>query len=114
VTTRSGLPDEAELHAYADGQLPAERIGAVEGWLAGDAEARDRLASWRAQNELIVRLYDSPVEPSTAAWLGHRLEQRTRGWRQCRFWGDHVTHVLVEARHSHRLFWLRMISLVGS
>jgi len=82
VTTRSGPPDETELDAYADGQLPAERIAAVEGWLAEDAEARARLASWRAQNELIVRLYDSPVEPSTAAWLGHRLEQRTRGWRQ--------------------------------
>jgi len=82
VTTRSGPPDETELHAYADGQLPAERIGAVEGWLAGDAEARARLASWRGQNELIVQLYDSPGEPATAAWLGHRLEQRTRGWRQ--------------------------------
>ena len=82
VTTRSGLPDETELHAYADGQLPAERIAAVEGWLAEDAEARARLASWRAQNELIFRLYDSPVEPSTAAWLSHRLQQRTRGWRQ--------------------------------
>ena len=33
---------------------------------------------------------------------------------RCRFWGDHVTHALVEALHSHRLFWLRMISLVGS
>ncbi len=82
MTSRSGLPDETELHAYADGQLPAERIAAVEGWLTEDAEARARLASWRQQNELIVRLYDSPVEPSTAAWLGHRLEQRTRGWRQ--------------------------------
>ena len=29
-------------------------------------------------------------------------------------WGDHVTRVLVEALHSHRLIWLRMISLVGS
>jgi anti-sigma factor RsiW len=82
VTTRSGLPDETELHAYADGQLPAERIGAVEGWLAGDAEARARLASWRAQNELILRLYDSPVEPSTAAWLSRRLRQQARRWRQ--------------------------------
>ena len=82
MTTRSGLPDETELHAYADGQLPAERIAAVEGWLAEDAEARARLASWRTQNELIFRLYDSPVEPSTAAWLSHRLQQRTRGWRQ--------------------------------
>ena len=63
MTTRSGPPDETELHAYADGQLPAERIAAVEGWLAEDAEARARLASWRAQNELIFRLYDSPVEP---------------------------------------------------
>ena len=82
MTSRSGLPDETELHAYADGQLPAERIAAVEGWLAEDAEARARLASWRAQNELIVRLYDSPVEPSTAAWLSRRVRQQARGWRQ--------------------------------
>jgi anti-sigma factor RsiW len=82
VTTPPRPPDETELHAYADGHLPVEHIAAVEGWLAEDAGARARLASWRAQNELIFRLYDSPVEPSTAAWLGHRLQQRTRGWRQ--------------------------------
>ena len=76
MTARSGPPDETELHAYADGHLPAERIAAVEGWLAEDAEARARLASWRQQNELIFRLYDSAVDPSTSAWLSHRLRQR--------------------------------------
>lgn len=82
MTTRSGPPDELELHAYADGHLPAERIAAVEGWLADDAEARARLASWRKQNELIFRLYDGPADPSTAAWLSDRMQRRTRGWHQ--------------------------------
>jgi anti-sigma factor RsiW len=81
VTAPSGLPDETELHAYADGHLPADRIAAIEDWLADDAEARARLASWRAQNELIFRLYDSPVDPATVAWLSHRMRQRARGWR---------------------------------
>ena len=52
--------DEGELHAYADGQLAAGRIPAIEAFLAADATAQARVAAWRTQNELIGRLYDPP------------------------------------------------------
>jgi anti-sigma factor RsiW len=53
-----GPPGEAELHAYADGHLTADRVPAVEAWLAADPEARGRVAAWRRQNDLITRLYE--------------------------------------------------------
>lgn len=44
---------EDELHAYVDGQLPAERCGAVEAWLAAHPDDATRVAAWRGQAELI-------------------------------------------------------------
>ncbi|GAB1575603.1 anti-sigma factor family protein [Bordetella petrii] len=41
---------EADLHAYADGQLPAERVAEVAAWLEQHAEARARVQAWREQN----------------------------------------------------------------
>ena len=38
---------EDELHAYVDGELPADRRGAVEAWLASHAEDAARVAAWR-------------------------------------------------------------------
>jgi anti-sigma factor RsiW len=46
-----------DLHAFADGRLPAERISAIKAWLAQDPAAREQVASWHRQNELIGRLY---------------------------------------------------------
>jgi anti-sigma factor RsiW len=44
---------EDELHAYVDGQLPAERQGAVEAWLATHPDDAAHVAAWRGQAELI-------------------------------------------------------------
>jgi anti-sigma factor RsiW len=41
---------EDELHAYADGALPADRIAAVESHLAAHPDDAARVASWRAQS----------------------------------------------------------------
>ena len=48
---------EDELHAYVDGELPADRRGAVEGWLASHPEDAARVAAWRAQAEAIRARY---------------------------------------------------------
>lgn len=48
----SGVSED-ELHAYVDGQLPAERRGAVEAWLAAHPDDAARVAAWRSQAELI-------------------------------------------------------------
>src|SRR5258708_12902758 len=44
---------EEELHAYLDGELAADRRGAVEAWLASHPEDAARVAQWRAQAEAI-------------------------------------------------------------
>lgn len=44
---------EDELHAYADGVLPADRIAAVEAWLAVNPAEAARVAEWRAQASAI-------------------------------------------------------------
>ena len=77
-------PGEAELHAYVDGHLPAERVAAVEAWLAVDAAARARVDAWRSQNELITRLYDGGARtPFPVRCTADRLlRERHRGrWR---------------------------------
>lgn len=56
---------EEELHAYVDGQLPADRREAVASWLAENPEQAAMVASWRAQAEGIRARYgavaDEPV-----------------------------------------------------
>lgn len=42
---------EDELHAYVDGELPAERRADVEAWLAAYPEDAERVQSWRAMTE---------------------------------------------------------------
>src|SRR5262249_61308704 len=44
---------EEELHAYVDGEIAADRRGAVEAWLASHPEDAARVAQWRAQAEAI-------------------------------------------------------------
>ena len=56
---------EDELHAYIDGELPADRKEAVAAWLAAHPEQAALVASWRAQAESIRARYgavaDEPV-----------------------------------------------------
>jgi anti-sigma factor RsiW len=40
---------EDELHAYVDGALPADRLAAIESYLASNPEAAARVAAWRVQ-----------------------------------------------------------------
>src|SRR3954463_10857805 len=58
---------EEELHAFVDGELPAERRAAVEQWLATHADDAMRVAAWRAQAEAIRARYGpvakEPVPP---------------------------------------------------
>lgn len=41
------VPNEAELHAYVDGQLDPARLAQVESYLASNPEARARVEEWR-------------------------------------------------------------------
>jgi anti-sigma factor RsiW len=57
MTDRDQTISEDELHAYVDGELPADRRGAVESWLAAHTDDAARVAAWRAQAELIRQRY---------------------------------------------------------
>jgi anti-sigma factor RsiW len=48
---------EDELNAYVDGELPADRRGAIEAWLATHPDDAAKVAAWREQAELIRARY---------------------------------------------------------
>src|SRR4029078_129044 len=50
---------EDELHAYVDRELPADRMLAVEAWLATHPDDMARVAAWRAQIDAIRLRYDT-------------------------------------------------------
>ena len=71
---------EADLHAYVDHVLPAERFTDVEAYLSAHPEDAARAAAYRQQNEGLHRTFDAMlVEPvpqrltthATSRWLGY-------------------------------------------
>ena len=72
---------EDELHAYVDGELPAERRPAVEAWLAVHPEDASRVNAWRTQAESIKGRYgDIAHEPVPARLELGRLRRLERRW----------------------------------
>jgi anti-sigma factor RsiW len=70
-----------ELHAYVDGELPADRLPAVERWLATHPEDAARVAAWRAQAELIrVRYGGTARNPVPVRLDLDRLARAERKW----------------------------------
>jgi anti-sigma factor RsiW len=57
MTTRDSPVTEDELHAYVDGELPADRVEAVSAWLAAHPDEAATVAAWRAQAEGIRARY---------------------------------------------------------
>jgi anti-sigma factor RsiW len=83
MTIRDDLPvTDEELHAYVDGELPADRLEAVSAWLATYPDAAAQVASWRAQGEMIRARYGATISEPVPARL--KLERVLRGgqsWR---------------------------------
>jgi anti-sigma factor RsiW len=81
--TERDLPvTDDELHAYVDAELPGDRRGAVEAWLAAHADDAARVAAWRKQAEMIQARYGAVVhEPPPERLSVSRLASRRRnGW----------------------------------
>jgi anti-sigma factor RsiW len=73
---------EDELHAYVDGELPADREDAVAAWLATHPDAAEQVAAWRAQSETIRARYGAVVnEPVPDRLKLERVMRRERPWR---------------------------------
>src|SRR5437870_4762821 len=71
-----------ELHAYMDGELPADRLGAVEAWLLTHPADAARVAEWRPQAEAIrVRYGTRAREPVPARLSLDRLARTRRPWQ---------------------------------
>src|SRR5438270_13403784 len=72
---------EDELHAYIDNELPAERRGDVEAWLAAHADDAERVQSWRAMAEMLHARYDSIADEAVPKRLEiERLARQPRKW----------------------------------
>jgi anti-sigma factor RsiW len=72
---------EDELHAYVDNELPAERRGDVEAWLATHPDDAERVRSWRAMAEALRTRYDAIAdEPVPKRLEIERLVRRPRKW----------------------------------
>src|SRR5262245_40514552 len=70
-----------ELHAYVDGELPAERRPTVEAWLAAHPDDAARVAAWQAQADLIRSRYGVVVQqPVPQRLCLDRLSRRERIW----------------------------------
>ena len=72
---------EADLHAHADGQLPAGRRDEVERYLAGHEEERRRVDDWRRQNEALHSLLDPVLSEPLPLGLPLRAEPAAWHWR---------------------------------
>ena len=82
MTDRDSPVTEHELHAYVDGELPADRRGAVQAWLASHPEDTARVAQWRAQAEAIRLRYGAiAAEPVAARFNLDKLARGARSWR---------------------------------
>jgi len=72
---------EDELHAYVDNELPAERRGDVEMWLAAHPDDAERVQSWRAMAEVLHARYDAVAdEPVPKRLEIERLVRQPRQW----------------------------------
>jgi anti-sigma factor RsiW len=71
---------EDELHAYVDNELPAERCGDVEAWLATHPDDAGRVQSWRAMAEALHARYDRVADEAVPKRLD--IERLVRPPRQ--------------------------------
>src|SRR4051812_50111382 len=79
MTNRNIPVTEDELHAYVDNELPAERRGDVEAWLATHPDDAERVHSWRTMAEALHARYDSVVDEAVPKRLEiERLGQKPR------------------------------------
>jgi anti-sigma factor RsiW len=82
MTERQTPVTEDELHAYVDGELPADRRAAVEAWLAAHHDDAARVEAWRAQAEMVRARYGAVADESIPERLKlDRLLRNGRRWR---------------------------------
>ena len=77
---RDQIVSEDELSAYVDGELPADRRGAVEAWLATHPDDAAKVAAWRKLGDLVRVRYGTVADEKPPARLEvDRLTRRRYG-----------------------------------
>jgi anti-sigma factor RsiW len=81
MTNRHIPVTEDELHAYVDNELPAERRGDVENWLATHPDDAARVRSWLTMANALHARYDAVADEPVPARLDvERLVRQPRKW----------------------------------
>ena len=73
---------EAELHAYADRQLTAERAAEVATWLARRPDEAGRVRAWEAHRRELHALFDPVLAEAVPPALRQRARRGPAGWRR--------------------------------
>jgi anti-sigma factor RsiW len=77
---RDQIVSEDELNAYVDGELPADRRGAVEAWLTTHPDDAAKVAAWRKHAEFIRARYGAVADEKPPQRLDvGRLTRRRHG-----------------------------------
>jgi anti-sigma factor RsiW len=72
---------EDELHAYVDNELPPERSGDVEAWLAMHPDCAARVKAWREMAAVLHARYDKIADEAVPRRLEiEQLERTPRRW----------------------------------
>lgn len=91
-------PTDDELHAWIDGQLAADRHGAVEEAIASDPAVAAKVAAWHAQRDALRRLHgellDEPVPAALMGALDRHLPRTARRVSWLR-WGRMAAGLLI-------------------
>ena len=87
MTDHNSPVTEEELHAYVDGELPADRQEAVAAWLAAYPEQAKLVAAWRAQADSIRARYGAVAsEPLPDRLKLEQIIKASRGLTSGRSW----------------------------
>jgi anti-sigma factor RsiW len=73
---------EAELHAYADRQLTAERTAEVAAWLARRPDESARVRTWEDQKRELRGLFDPVLDETVPPTLQRQARRRAPWFRQ--------------------------------
>lgn len=83
---RNSPVSEDELHAYVDGELPADRQEAIAAWLGAHPAEAAQVVVWRTQAEAIRARYGAvATEPVPERF---KLERLTRQGGNGRYWAS--------------------------
>ena len=98
--------DDLTLHAWLDGELPADRQAEVEAWLQANPEDAARVRLWAADRELLrTRLsgvLDEPVPPALMHLLSRPTTGGFGGWQR---WAAAVAVFMLGGALGAGLMW---------